>query len=164
MTPARLVATWFGVGYLRPASGTWGSLAALPIFWALHVLGGPVLTALAFVAVTLVGWWAIAQDSYGQSDPDQSEYVIDEVSGMWLALMPVSYGASFAGVDVLALYPGWIVAFFGFRLFDIWKPGPIGWADRKKTPLGVMLDDVLAGIATGIMVIALAAFWHIFLM
>lgn len=159
---SRFIATFFGVGQLRPAPGTWGSLAALPLFWAIHVLGGPVATAMAIVAVTLLGWWAVANASRGATDPDRSEYVIDEVAGMWIALFPVSYGSVMVGADVLALYPGWIVAFLGFRLFDIWKPGPIGWADRRKTALGVMLDDVLAGIAAGILVIALATLAHLF--
>ncbi|MBK1635045.1 phosphatidylglycerophosphatase A family protein [Rhodovulum adriaticum] len=161
---SRFVATFFGVGLLRPAPGTWGSLAALPLFWALHVLGGPWLTGLACLAVTLIGWWAVGSASHGASDPDLSEYVIDEVAGMWIALMPVSIGAALARVDVLALYPGWIAGFLAFRLFDIWKPGPIGWADRMKTPLGVMLDDVFAGIAAGIVVLALAIISHTYFM
>ncbi|TCO71294.1 phosphatidylglycerophosphatase A family protein [Rhodovulum euryhalinum] len=164
MSPARFVATWFGVGLLRPASGTWGSLAALPLFWALHVLGGPWLAVAATLTVLAAGWWAIGAASPGAADPDLSEYVIDEVAGMWIALLPVSFGAAAAGVGILDLYPGWIAAFLGFRLFDIWKPGPIGWADRQKTALGVMLDDVLAGIATALVVLAMAAIWHILLM
>ncbi|ARE42161.1 Phosphatidylglycerophosphatase A [Rhodovulum sp. P5] len=164
MTPARRIATAFGVGLLRPAPGTWGSLAALPIFWALHVLGGPWLALLAIVLVTLVGWWSVKAASAGLSDPDRSEFVIDEVAGMWIALLPVSFGAWAAGAEILALYPGWIAAFLGFRLFDIWKPWPIGWADRMKTPLGVMLDDVLAGIVAAIVVLVLAAVSHIVLM
>ncbi|MBN2907259.1 MAG: phosphatidylglycerophosphatase A [Rhodobacteraceae bacterium] len=161
---SRFIATAFGVGYLRPAPGTWGSLAALPLFWALHVLGGPLVCVAAVVVVTLLGWWAVGAATTGAEDPDRSEYVIDEVAGMWIALMPLSFGAASNGVDLLALWPGWIAAFLGFRLFDIWKPGPIGWADRRKTALGVMLDDVFAGIAAGIVVLALAAFWHIVVM
>ncbi|HDR29765.1 phosphatidylglycerophosphatase A family protein [Rhodovulum sp.] len=163
MSPARFVATWFGVGLLRPAPGTWGALAALPIFWALHVLGGPWLALASTVVICLAGWWAVGAAARGAADPDRSEYVIDEVAGMWIALLPLSFGARASEADILALYPGWIVAFFGFRLFDIWKPGPIGWADRQKTALGVMLDDVLAGIAAGALVLALAAVWHILL-
>jgi len=164
VTPARLIASFFGVGLLRPAPGTWGALAALPLFWALHVLGGPWTTLCAVLVVGGLGWWAVGRASAGLPDPDRSEYVIDEVAGMWIALLPVSFGAWAAGAEVLALYPGWIAAFLGFRLFDIWKPGPIGWADRLKSPLGVMLDDVIAGIAAALLVIALAAISHIFLM
>ena len=65
-----------------------------------------------------------------------------------------------AGVDVLALWPGWIAAFVGFRLFDIWKPGPVGWADRRDDAVGVMLDDIVAGVMAALLVVALAAAYH----
>ena len=60
------------------------------------------------------------------------------------------------GAELLALYPGWIAAFVLFRLFDIWKPGPVGWADRRGDALGVMLDDVIAGVMAAIGVALLA--------
>ena len=59
-----------------------------------------------------------------------------------------------------ALWPGWISAFVLFRLFDIWKPGPVGWADRKSGPLGVMLDDIIAGLMAALGTAALAGFSH----
>lgn len=158
------IATVFGIGRLKPASGTWGSLAALPAFWALHVIGGFWFAAVTTLAIAVLGWWAIDCAAGSEADPDRKEFVIDEVAGMWIALWPVSYGAGFAEVDILDLYPGWIVAFLAFRLFDIWKPGPVGWADRRKTPLGVMLDDVIAGAMAAVVVVVLAAIWHIFLM
>jgi len=160
MTPARLVATWFGAGLLRPAPGTWGSLAALPCAWGLHLLGGFWALALGTLAVFALGWWAAAVETARSGDPDPSEIVIDEVAGMWLALWPVSLGAMQAGVDVLKLWPGIVVAFLAFRLFDIWKPGPVGWADRMHSPLGLMLDDIFAGLFAGLAVILLAALAH----
>lgn len=157
---SRVIATVFGVGLLRPAPGTWGSLAALPLAWALHVLGGFTLLALASVAVVFLGWWATKVATAGAEDHDPSEIVIDEVAGQWIALWPVSYGAQFAGVDILALWPGWIAAFVLFRVFDIWKPGPVGWADRRHDAWGVMLDDVVAGVMAALGVAALAAIAH----
>ena len=148
----RLIATFLYVGYLRPGSGTWGSLAALPAAWLLHALGGPVLLALGSALAFTAGWWATAVETRGKEDTDPSEIVIDEVAGQWLALLPVSIGASHAGVTITALWPGWVVAFLAFRLFDIWKPGPIGWADRRGGPTGVMLDDILAGVAAALCV------------
>jgi phosphatidylglycerophosphatase A len=148
----RLIATFFLVGHLRPAPGTWGSLAALPVAWALHVVGGPLALALAALVAFASGWWATAVQTEGKDDHDPSEIVIDEVAGQWLALLPVSVGAAHAGVAITALWPGWVVAFVAFRLFDIWKPGPIGWADRRGDALGVMLDDVLAGVAAALCV------------
>lgn len=159
MSWERWIATWFGAGLLRPAPGTWGTLAALPFAWVLHGLGGPWLLGLATVAVFGLGWWVAARLT-GPDDPDPSEIVIDEVAGMWLALWPVSLGAAMAGVDVLELWRGIVVAFVAFRLFDVWKPGPVGWADRLHTPLGLMLDDILAGLMAALVVVALAALAH----
>lgn len=160
MTLATLVGTVFGVGYLRPAPGTWGSLAALPLAYGLHVLGGFPLLACATVLVTVIGYWATAAMTLGQDDHDPSEIVIDEVAGQWLAIWAISYPAWSHDIDITALWPGWISAFVLFRLFDIRKPGPVGWADRKHGPMGVMLDDVIAGVLAAIGVAALAGFSH----
>ncbi|WFE76353.1 phosphatidylglycerophosphatase A [Roseinatronobacter sp. S2] len=160
MRMTRLIATFFGAGLLRPAPGTWGTVAALPVAWGLHVLGGFWLLALATALVFLLGWWVTIQETRGMADPDPSEIVIDEVAGMWLALWPVSIGAMMQGVAVSALWPGWIVAFIAFRAFDILKPGPVGWADRLHTPLGVMLDDMIAGAFAAVVVIVLAVLAH----
>lgn len=160
MTLSRFIATWFGVGLMRPAPGTWGTLAALPFAWALHQLGGFAALALATVVVFLLGWWVSVIETRGSADPDPSEIVIDEVAGMWLALWPVSFGAQWMGVDITLLWPGWVVAFLAFRLFDIWKPGPAGWADRLHTPLGLMLDDIFAAIFAAVVVIAAAVVAH----
>ena len=96
----------------------------------------------------------------GSKDHDPSEIVIDEVTGQFIALLPLSYASWMHGIDILAMWPGWIAAFALFRLFDITKPGPIGWADRRGDALGVMLDDVIAGIFAAIGVIGLAGLWH----
>lgn len=157
---SKLIATLFGLGYLKPAPGTWGSLAALPLFWLIHQAGGPLFAVLATVAVSGLGWWAIARATEGSDDHDPSEIVIDEVAGQWVALLPVSFGAAMMGVGVLALYPGWIAALVLFRLFDIWKPGPVGWADRRNDPFGVMLDDIIAGVMAAIGGILLAGLAH----
>ena len=156
----RLVASVLGAGYLRPAPGTWGSAAALPLAWALHAAGGPAALAVATAAAVALGWWATARELAATDDPDPSWIVIDEVAGMWIALLPVSAGATRAGVEVTALWPGWVTAFLAFRLLDIWKPGPVGWADRRGGALGVMLDDILAGLFAALAVIAGAALAH----
>jgi len=153
----RLITTFFYVGLLRPAPGTWGSLAALPAGWLLYLLGGPWLAVIAVALAYGLGRWAVAIETAGAEDKDPGHIVIDEVVGQWIALLPLFFGAAQAGASVTALYPGWIAAFLLFRLFDIWKPGPIGKADRKGGPTGVMLDDVWAGVFAGIGVILLAA-------
>jgi len=160
MSVSHLIATFFYVGHLRPAPGTWGSAAAIPAAWALHVLGGPWLLGAGVMVSFTLGWWATSLETKGKDDHDPSEIVIDEVAGQWLAFLPVSVGAAHTGAALTALYPGWIAAFVLFRLFDIWKPGPIGWADRRGDSLGVMLDDILAGVIAAAGVMALAALSH----
>lgn len=157
---AKITATVFYVGYLKPASGTWGSLVALPMAWLIYAIGGFWLFALAIPAAYLKGYIATKwmTDKSGNHDP--SEIVIDEVVGQWIALSPVLFGAAHAGVAPTALWPGWIAAFLLFRLFDITKPGFIGWADRKDNATGVMLDDVIAGVFAAICVAGLGSFWH----
>ncbi|QIE44417.1 phosphatidylglycerophosphatase A [Pseudohalocynthiibacter aestuariivivens] len=160
MKIAALIATVCGVGHLRPAPGTWGSLAALPLGWLIHVIGGPWLLLIAIISGFIKGVWATTQVTRGSDDHDPSEIVIDEVVGQWIALLPLSFGAWHAGASITALWPGWIAAFALFRLFDIAKPGPVGWADRRGDPLGVMLDDVIAGIFAAVGVILFAAISH----
>lgn len=157
---SRFIATFFGVGLMPLAPGTWGSAAAIPAAWAIHATGGFAGLLAATLAVTLTGWWAIAEATRGRDDPDPGEIVIDEVAGQWVALLPVSLGATLSGASFPQLWPGILAAFVLFRLFDILKPGPVGWADRLHTPLGVMLDDVFAGIAAAAGVTLLAWLAH----
>lgn len=135
---ARLLATVFCTGFLKPAPGTLGTIAGLwPAALLLQVGGRPAL-AVATVLVVAAGWWASARymrDSGSREDPQ--EIVIDEVAGLWIALLPLS------GFDWLGLATG----FVAFRAFDILKPGPVGWADRNvRGAAGVMLDDIIAGL------------------
>ena len=160
MRISQFIATVGYAGHLRPAPGTWGSLAALPLGWLVHILGGPWLLVAATIVAFVAGVWATAVETRGKPDHDPSEIVIDELVGQWIALWPLSFGAWHVGADITALWPGWITAFIGFRLFDILKPGPVGWADRRGDALGVMLDDVIAGVFAAIVVMALAALSH----
>ena len=158
---SRLIATFFGTGLLPWAPGTWGSAAAIPAAWLIHGLGGFIAFFIAAIAVSLIGWWATAEMTRGKDNHDPSEVVIDEVAGMFIALLPLSFGLWHAGADPWVFpWPGWVGAFILFRLFDINKPGPIGWADRRDDALGVMLDDVIAGVFAGIGVALLAGLAH----
>lgn len=157
---ARMIGTVCGVGYLRPAPGTWGSAVALPLGWLLHSVGGFPLLAMAAVAYFLAAWWATQHMTAGTQDHDPSEIVADEVVGQWIALAPLSYAAWDRGLDILVMWPGWVAAFVLFRLFDIWKPWLVGWADRRGDALGVMLDDVIAGVFAAIGVVLLAGLAH----
>ena len=157
---SKFIATVFYVGYLRPAPGTWGSLAGVLLALAIQVFGGFPALAVATVVVFGLGWWATAAMTRGGGDHDPSEIVIDEVVGQWIALFVVSYGSWSMGLPALAMYPGWIAGFLFFRLFDIWKPWLVGWADRRGDALGVMLDDVIAGVFAAIAVTLLGGFYH----
>jgi len=157
---AHLVATFGGVGHLRPGPGTWGSAAALPAAWLLHVIGGPWLLVAGIVVAALSGAWAARIETGLTASADPGHVVIDEVLGMWIALLPVVFGAARADVPVLALWPGWIVGFVAFRVFDIWKPGPIGRADRRGDVTGLMLDDALAGAFAAASVLVLGGLAH----
>ncbi|WP_342075814.1 phosphatidylglycerophosphatase A [Yoonia sp. SS1-5] len=158
-----LIATFFYVGHMRPAPGTWGSLAALPAAWVIYVLSGPWGLVLGVLVSAGLGYWATVVETRGKADHDPSEIVIDEVAGQWIALLPIAFGAAANGVAITALWPGWIAAFVFFRLFDITKPGPVGWADRKDDAVGVMLDDLIAGVMAAIVVIMLAGLYHVVL-
>ena len=158
---SRLIATVGYIGLLRPAPGTWGSAAAIPLAWVLHGLGGFPLLAVATVLVFGLGWWATARTAAGKDDHDPSEIVIDEVVGQWIALFPLSAGMWWMGAPPWVFpYPGWVSAFVMFRLFDIWKPGPVGWADRRNDAFGVMMDDVIAGVLAALVVFLAAGFAH----
>jgi phosphatidylglycerophosphatase A len=154
----RLIATFFYIGTLRPAPGTWGSAAAVLAAYVLHGLGSFGLLAVATVVVFFVGWWATIEETRGKEDHDPSEIVIDEVAGQWLALWPLSASLWWMGSDPWAFpLPGWIAAFVLFRIFDIWKPSLVGWFDRRHSALGVMMDDVVAGIMAALVVVLAAA-------
>lgn len=165
MSISRLVAIFFGAGLLRPAPGTWGSAVALALGLVLHGIGGFPLLAAATLAATGWGFWALERELAGRPGDDPSEFVIDEVAGQWLALCFPSAGFWLMGLDSWNFpYPGWVGAFVFFRLFDIWKPGVIGRADRRTDAAGVMLDDLWAGLFAGIATMVAAGLAHGFLL
>lgn len=143
------------------APGTWGALAALPCAWALHWAGGFPFLLVATVLTAVAGWWAVGAETAAGGDPDPSEIVIDEVVGQWVALFPLSAGLWIAGSQPHVFpWPGWAGAFLLFRLFDIWKPWPVSWADGLHGPTGVMLDDVIAGVMAAVVLTLAAAVAH----
>jgi phosphatidylglycerophosphatase A len=138
-----LVATVGGVGRLRPAPGSWGSLVALPAM----LLGREGILVLALV-ITAVGWAAVFDVLRGRSTEDPGWIVVDEVAGMLVALAALPAGAGWRGA---------VLAFLLFRAFDILKPWPVSWADRLHGATGVMLDDILAGAIAAALLLAFAA-------
>ncbi|MGR3495868.1 phosphatidylglycerophosphatase A family protein [Citreimonas sp.] len=157
------IASVLGVGFLKPGPGTWGSAVALPLAWGIHQVGGFWLLLNVTIFVFLTGCIAVQRLTAGQAHSDPAWIVIDEVAGQWVALFPVSYGATMMSIDVLRLWPGWIAAFVLFRLFDIRKPWLVGRADRHGGPLGVMLDDIVAGVFAAVGVVVLGTLYHVVL-
>lgn len=139
-SPAYWIAVGFGSGLIRPAPGTWGSLAALAIAHLFYEAGIGVMTLIAIIiAVTVLGTYTIDHIERTTGVHDSPEIVIDEFAGQWLALLPLFYGV--ASIEKI------IAAFILFRIFDILKPYPIGWLDKKVSGgFGVMVDDLVAGV------------------
>ncbi len=137
--PAHFIALGFGSGLAPRAPGTFGTLAAFPLFWALQLASLPVQILLV-VAAFLLGIWACGLTGQHLGVHDSGHIVWDEIAAFLLVLIFTPVG------------PLWMLyAFALFRLFDIWKPFPINWLDAAvKGGLGVMLDDLLAaGYAVG---------------
>jgi phosphatidylglycerophosphatase A len=147
------IGTFFGAGLLKPGPGTYGSIAAVLLwFGAAHLLHpAPVAlaigTAIAALAATLIGIPAatiVARES-GREDP--GHVVIDEVAGQLIALIAIPVDWRHAAVSLLL-----------FRIFDIFKPPPIRQLERLSGGTGIMLDDVAAGLFA----LLLAQIIHVF--
>jgi phosphatidylglycerophosphatase A len=136
----RLVATFFGAGHFPAASGTFGSMAALPFGIAILQLPAPygrLVLLLAVTAALALGVWASSLYCRGSENQDPGEIVIDEVAGQWLALV-------FAAPDNAWHF---LAAFLLFRFFDIAKVWPANWAQMHLPGgWGVMMDDIVAGL------------------
>jgi len=138
------LATWLGFGLLRPAPGTWGSLGAIPFGIILYASTGPLVFILGIILITAIGYWAAARFEQETGIHDCKMVVIDEVAGQWIALLPALYAT---GINPLSVF----LAFILFRFFDIIKPWPISHFDENvEGALGVMADDIIAGLAAAL--------------
>ena len=134
--PAALVATGFGIGHLPWVPGSWGSLAALLWGWEITEAGGGVALATAAIIAFALGVWASARVAAASGVEDPRFVVIDEIAAQWLVLLA-------APLDPRA----YAAAFLLFRVFDILKPWPIRWIERRVPGgLGIMVDDIGAAI------------------
>jgi phosphatidylglycerophosphatase A len=151
-TPAGWIACGLGSGLAPVAQGTFGSLAAILPWLLLCRLPLP-LYALALVLAFALGVWACDEAGRALAVDDHRSLVWDEFVGQWLALLPL----------LLVPTPWWmvVVGFALFRLFDVWKPWPIGWLDRHlKGGLGVMVDDVVAGAYAAVLLAVALSLMH----
>ena len=148
--PAVLVCCGFGSGFLPGAPGTWGSIAALALWWWLLAPLPWWLQLCAALAIFALGTALIERLSRRRGTGDEPAIVIDEFAGLWVTLIGV-------GQEPFAALGGLIA----FRVFDILKPWPIKLADaRVKGGFGVMLDDLIAGIF-GFCVLQISLWWFV---
>ncbi len=136
--PILFLAFGFGSGLAKKAPGTMGTLAAIPVYWLFAQTNLYVYSLLTLI-VTVAGIWICDSAAKKLDEHDFGGIVWDEIAGylitMWL--VPFSWQAM-------------VLGFILFRFFDILKPWPIQWVDRQvHGGLGIMLDDVLAGVFAG---------------
>ncbi len=148
----KMIASFFGAGYSPVAPGTAGSVGGLLIYLA--VRDNAALYGLALVSVFALGMWSCGKAEEIFGGKDSPRIVIDEVCGMLLSLFLVPKG----------FYPA-VAGFILFRLFDILKPFPARRVERLAGSSGIMLDDIVAGLYTNIIMQAVFRFgvWRIFL-
>ena len=134
-----MLASVFGAGYSPVASGTVGSLVTVVAIWLLPLT--PLRIAVALVVVVLVGIWAGSRVERVLGKKDPGVIVIDEVAGMLLSVILLP-----------RTIPVLVTAFLLFRLFDIWKPFPARESQALTGGVGVMVDDVIAGFYTLVLI------------
>jgi phosphatidylglycerophosphatase A len=146
---ARFIASGFSLGYFKKAPGTWTSAYTAAVsYLILYYLGYEVLILASFICA-MIGLFAVDLCLKEETDKDPSWITIDEVVGQSLGL------CCLFSANIFYLILGFVL----FRLFDIFKPWPISWAEKAKGALGVMLDDVIAGIFTGIVIFLLQLYY-----
>ncbi len=160
-----VIATWFGSGLLPKAPGTWGSLAALPFAYIISIYTCAYALIFGIVALFFIGIWVSDKIEESAQIKDPGLIVVDEVVGQWMALLPLPFIFSIVDPDCFYLFsaPIAVVAFIAFRIFDIWKPWPVNYADKNFTGgYGIMFDDVIAGMYALIVTSALSTVMAIF--
>ena len=135
---ANAISTWFGCGYSPAAPGTVGSAAAIGIAILIEHYAGwrPLWFAALAVIVSAPAIWAAGATARQAKIKDPQFVVVDEVVGQWLAL---------AGASALN-WKAWLAAFALFRLVDIWKPFPVRQLESLHGGVGIVADDLMAGL------------------
>lgn len=142
------MASVFGAGYSPVASGTVGSLVTAVAIWLLPLT--LLRTAVALVVVTLLGIWAGGRVERVLGRKDPGVIFIDEVAGMLLSV-----------IGLPRSLPVLITAFLLFRLFDIWKPFPARESQALTGGMGVMVDDLIAGLYTLVLIMGARALFGV---
>ncbi|MEE9302424.1 MAG: phosphatidylglycerophosphatase A [Thiotrichaceae bacterium] len=148
-SPTHFLAFGFGSGLAPIAPGTFGTLVAIPLFLLMQPLALHWYL-LIVLAISLFGIWLCGESAKQLGLHDPAGIVWDEIAGYL--------------VTMIAAPQGWkwiVIGFILFRIFDIWKPWPINLADKKvEGGLGIMLDDIIAGIYALIGLQLIAYFWN----
>ncbi len=156
-----MLSTWFGLGYLPKAPGTWGSFFPLAVVlgsghfgfspFAICITLALVLVVSSIATLKTFEWYS---NHFRTHDP--SAVVSDEVAGQSIALLGMAWLIPESQVSI----PTWIglavFSFMLFRIFDIWKCGPIGRVQQLQRGVGVLLDDILAGAVAGLITVVLS--------
>ncbi|HUD98794.1 MAG TPA: phosphatidylglycerophosphatase A [Bryobacteraceae bacterium] len=150
---ANAISTWFGCGYSPKAPGTAGAAAAIAIAILIeHYTGWPPRTfAWLAIIASVPAIWAAGETARQANVKDPPFVVVDEVVGQWLAL---------AGARTLN-WKSWLAAFLLFRLFDIWKPVPARQLESLPGGLGIVADDLMAGVYAAL-VLFLAGWFNLY--
>ncbi len=145
--PCYFLAFGFGSGLMPKAPGTWGTLMAIPCYILLQMLSWKMYISLLLCAF-IIGIWLCDSVSKDMGVHDHGGIVWDEFVGYWITM---------AWVNISWLHI--VLGFILFRIFDIWKPYPVSWCDKNISGgLGIMLDDVIAGIYAGIFLLGMS-YW-----
>lgn len=154
---SKLLASFFYTGYMRPAPGTWGTVAAAAVFYFLYEHIRVPLTDLMIIggALFVIGVPASTMYEKLSNEKDSGTIVIDEAAAVWFGLSAVLFLKLVTGYNDWFLIITYVVC---FRLFDIWKPWPIKlFENTLSSGLGVMFDDIIAaGYAA---VLYVGVFW-----
>lgn len=144
-----LVATGFGLGFLPVFPGTWGSLASAAVVFGLYQLPLPYLFEIHLTVVVIlfpIAWYCSEKTSRAMDTDDPSAVVIDEVFGQSLALL-------FVPISLVSVITGLVL----FRIFDIVKPFPVNRGEHLFGGLGIVADDLIAGVYAGLVLLILHA-------
>jgi phosphatidylglycerophosphatase A len=150
--PYDFIASLGGIGLIPFAPGTFGSIFA----WLVFVIMSHFVNMLIYtIAIVFIAIWVCEKASVKLIQKDHKSIVIDELAGMWVALVPVIYFASNQFERIIYA----CLALVFFRVFDILKPFPISYFDKKyKNGFGIVLDDIIAGIFSGILSVLIVVF------
>ena len=150
--PYDFIASLGGIGLIPLAPGTFGSIFA----WFVFIIMSHFVDMLIYtICIVFIAIWVCEKASVNLIQKDHKSIVIDELAGMWVALVPVIYFAS----DQLERIIYACLALLFFRVFDILKPFPISYFDKKyKNGFGIVLDDLIAGIFSGILSVLIVVF------